>query len=286
MNRRLSTKTTWTVGEHRYDGRRTLIMGVVNVTPDSFSDGGQFLEPTVAIEHGLQMIEQGADFLDVGGESTRPGAPPVSEEDELRRVVPIIEALAARTDVPISIDTSKAAVARRACEAGAAIINDVTGLSGDVDMGRVVAETQASVCLMHMLGTPRNMQQNVHYSDVVSEVADTLRERVCAAEDCGIERERIVVDPGIGFGKHLEHNLALIRACGKISEQLERPVLMGVSRKSFIGTLTGRPVDRREFGTAAALTACVLAGAMVVRVHDVAAAYDAVAIADALRADA
>ena len=271
------------IGSTIYDFSRPLIMGVINTTPDSFSDGGQFLDPQAAIQHGLAMIDQGADILDIGGESTRPGSKSVDRDEELRRVIPVIEGLAAATHIPISIDTNKADVARAACDHGAAMINDVTALSGDPKMVDVVAETGAALCLMHMQGTPATMQNNVSYTDVCLDIEQALGQAIEVALKGGVDFERIVVDPGIGFGKQLEHNLALVQSCGLMAERLKRPILMGVSRKSFLGELTQRPVGQRTYGTAAAVTACILSGAQIVRVHDVAAARDVVAVAQALR---
>ena len=256
-------------------------MGVVNVTPDSFSDGGRYLDPEGAIQRGLSLVRDGADLLDVGGESTRPGSAPVSAEEELARVLPVLRGLAV-AGVPLSIDTSKAEVAAAACGAGATIVNDVTSLS-DPAMARVVAHAGASLCLMHMQGTPATMQEAPTYRDVVAEVGDALALAVERAVAAGVMAERIVVDPGIGFGKRLEHNLALVAACGTLMRRVGRPVLVGVSRKRFLGELTGRPVEDRRFGTAAAVTACVLAGARIVRVHDVAEMRDVVRVADAIR---
>ncbi len=261
---------------------RTLIMGVINVTPDSFSDGGRFLATRDAVDQGLRLVDDGADILDVGGESTRPGAAAVGVAEELARVLPVIRGLRERCDAPISIDTAKAAVAEAALEAGATMVNDVTAFNGDPAMAGVAAAADAWVCLMHMQGSPETMQEDPSYSDVVRQVTGHLAAAVDTAVQAGVVRERILVDPGIGFGKRLEHNLALIRACGAIGQDVGLPVLMGVSRKSFLKPLTGRPVDERLMGTAAAVTACILAGARVVRVHDVAALRDVVLVADAV----
>ena len=244
-------------------------MGIVNVTPDSFSDGGAHADTDAAVAHGLSLIADGADMLDVGGESTRPGAEPVTTEDELRRVIPVIEGLhATAPDAPISIDTAKSAVARRAIEAGAAIVNDITALRGDLAMARVVADSGAGVVLMHMLGSPRTMQNDPRYGDVVREVGDFLVGRAAEIETAGVERARIALDPGIGFGKTLAHNLELFR---RLPELIERgyPWLVGSSRKAFIGKVLDLPVGDRLEGTAATVAAAVLAGARIVRVHDV-----------------
>ena len=255
------------------------IMGIVNVTPDSFSDGGRFLEAEAAIGHGRELIAEGADLLDVGGESTRPGAPAVDAAEELRRVVPVIEGLAG-AGVPISIDTSKAAVAAAAIEAGAAIVNDVTALA-DPDMAPLCAERGVELIVMHMLGTPRTMQDDPVYDDVVGDVGDFLAERVGRAVAAGVEERLISVDPGIGFGKTLEHNLELLRRLGELLE-LGRPIVLGASRKAFIGKLTGREVDDRLGGSIAAAVLGAAAGAAVLRVHDVAATRDALRVATAI----
>lgn len=262
------------------------VMGILNVTPDSFSDGGQFIDVSRAVEHALRMIEQGAAMIDVGGESTRPGAAAVSEEEEIRRVVPVIEALVARTSVPISIDTSKAAVMSAALAAGASLINDVRALQepGALD---AAARTDAAVCLMHMQGQPRTMQHEPRYDDVVGEVTAFLEQRVAACLAAGIGRDRLVLDPGIGFGKRLEHNLDLLAhlpQLGRPGPNAGLPLLIGVSRKSMFQTLLGRPLEQRLAGGLAVATAAVLAGAAILRVHDVAETVDAVKVAQALRA--
>jgi len=257
-------------------------MGVINVTPDSFSDGGRYADSVAAVTHALRMIDEGAGLIDVGGESTRPGAPSVSVETEIERVVPVIEALAARTKIPISIDTSKPAVMTAAVHAGASMINDVRALREPGAM-QAAARTDAAICLMHMQGEPRTMQSDPRYSDVVAEVRDFLRERAEACLASGIAKNRLVVDPGIGFGKRLEHNLALLAGLPAVTA-LGWPVLIGVSRKSMLGTLLGRAVDERVAGGVAMATAAVLAGASIVRTHDVAATVDAVKVAVALRA--
>ena len=257
-------------------------MGVINVTPDSFSDGGRYVDSVAAVTHALRMIDEGAGLIDVGGESTRPGAPSVSVETEIERVVPVIEALAARTKIPISIDTSKPAVMTAAVHAGASMINDVRALREPGAM-QAAARTDAAICLMHMQGEPRTMQSDPRYSDVVAEVRDFLRERTEACLASGIAKNRLVVDPGIGFGKRLEHNLALLAGLPAVTA-LGWPVLIGVSRKSMFATLLGRAVDERVAGGVAMATAAVLAGASIVRTHDVAATVDAVKVAVALRA--
>jgi dihydropteroate synthase len=257
------------------------LMGVVNVTPDSFSDGGLYLEPGQAISHGLELAGQGADILDVGGESTRPGADPVSAEEELRRVLPVIEGLAvARPQVQISIDTTKAVVAAEAIRRGATMVNDVTALRSDPKMAEVIATADADCCLMHMLGDPRTMQLDPRYEDVVDEIKAFLEERLAFAVAAGIEEERIILDPGIGFGKTVEHNLELL---GRLRElvAIGRPVMIGTSRKSFLGRLTGRAVDERLAGTIASCVVAYARGARVFRVHEVAPVADALIVAAA-----
>ena len=254
------------------------IMGVVNVTPDSFSDGGRYLDAAVAIEHGLELEAEGAAILDVGGESTRPGAAPVSELEEVRRVIPVIEGLiAAGTKAQISIDTYKSRVAARALASGATLVNDVTAFRGDPEIAAVVAETKADCCLMHMLGDPRTMQQDPRYGDVVTDIKAFLEERMGFAIDSGIAEERILLDPGIGFGKTVEHNLELLRRLGEFLD-LGRPVVIGTSRKSFLGKITGREVDERVAATVATNVLAYERGARVFRVHDVAPVRDALAV--------
>jgi dihydropteroate synthase len=254
------------------------VMGVVNVTPDSFSDGGLFLDRKAALEHARELERQGAAILDIGGESTRPGASPVPEEEELRRVVPVMEALSqGGSRAQISIDTSKPAVARAALQAGATLVNDVTAFRGDPEMAELVAGGGADCCLMHMLGEPRTMQEDPRYEDVVSEVAAFLEERMEFAIAHGVPEERIMLDPGIGFGKTLTHNLELL---GRLDEvvALGRPVVIGTSRKSFLGRLTGRDIGDRVPATIATNVIAYLAGAQVFRVHDVGAVHDALAV--------
>lgn len=269
-------------GRHTLDLTQPLVMGILNVTPDSFSDGGKFIDPSRALEHARRMIEQGAGMIDVGGESTRPGAADVSEEEEIRRVVPVIEALAAGTSVPISVDTSKAAVMSAAVAAGASLINDVRALQEPGAL-EAAARTDAAVCLMHMQGQPRTMQHEPRYDDIVGEVTAFLEQRVATCVAAGIDRERLALDPGIGFGKRLEHNLALLAHLPEVG-RTGLPVLVGVSRKSMFQSLLGRPVEQRLAGGLAVATAAVLAGAAILRVHDVAETVDAVKVAQALRA--
>jgi len=258
-----------------------LIMGVLNVTPDSFSDGGQFFEPDKAIQHGLQMAADGAAIIDIGGESARPGSMAVSAEEQIKRVVPVIEALAKKIDVPISIDTRNYQVAEAALQVGAAMINDITAL-GDERLAQLAAKQQVPVILMHMQGTPATMQLEPKYNDVVSEVRQFLLDRAKRAQQFGIPKERIFIDPGIGFGKTLEHNLLILRNIDKFIATGYR-VLVGTSRKSFVGQITGRenPAER-IFGTAATVALCVAAGVSVVRVHDVAEMADVIKIVQAI----
>jgi dihydropteroate synthase len=258
------------------------VMGVVNVTPDSFSDGGAYLDSEAAVAHGLELVEEGAQILDVGGESTRPGAEPVGAEEELRRVLPVICGLTARgAQAQISIDTCKAEVAAAAIAAGARMLNDVTALRGDPAMAALAAEAGVEVCLMHMQGEPRTMQLNPHYDDVVGEVKAFLEARMAFAVAAGIAEERILLDPGIGFGKTLEHNLELLRRLDELVA-LGRPVVLGASRKSFLGRITGREDPaQRVAATVAVNVLGFLRGASVFRVHDVAATVDALKVAAA-----
>lgn len=256
-------------------------MGIVNVTPDSFSDGGQFLDPQAAVAHGVGLVDEGADILDVGGESTRPGAEPVAADEELRRVVPVIEGLAAAgTGAQISIDTTKVAVAEAAVDAGATFVNDVTAFRGDPEMAALVADRGLDCCLMHMRGEPRTMQDNPVYDDVVADVKAFLEQRLEVAVAAGIPEQRITLDPGIGFGKTLEHNLELLRRLDELVA-LGRPIVIGTSRKSFIGRLTGREVGDRLAGTIATNVLAWERGATIFRVHDVAPLADALAVAAA-----
>ncbi|MGH2528639.1 MAG: dihydropteroate synthase [Actinomycetota bacterium] len=274
-------KLVWRVGDRELDcSERTLVMGILNVTPDSFSDRGKFLDQRAAIEHGLRMVDDGADMIDVGGESTRPGSDPTSPEEERDRVLPVIETLASKMPVPISIDTRKPSVAKAALEVGATIVNDVSG-GLDPEMFDVVREAGAGVVLMHMRGEPKTMQEAPHYDDVVGEVHEYLGERIEAAAFAGIEPERLCVDPGIGFGKELEHNLTLTRHLDALLD-LGRPVLVGPSRKRFIGTLLDLPEDQRVEGTAGAVAWLVARGAHIVRVHDVKEMVRVVRVVDAI----
>ena len=265
----------WLVGSQRWEmSGPTKLMGIVNVTPDSFSDGGQFDSASAAVEHALRLIEEGADILDVGGESTRPGAAPVSLDEELRRVVPVVRELARQTQTPISIDTSKAEVAQQCLEAGAAIVNDISGLTFDADMPRVCREASCGVIVMHIQGTPQTMQTDPRYDDVVADLCQHFSRRLDELEAAGIARERIVLDPGIGFGKTAEQNLELLSHIANFHE-LGRPVLIGHSRKRFLKKVLGREVEERNAGTLGASLALAAQGTDILRVHDVRATRDA-----------
>lgn len=248
--------------------RRPCIMGILNVTPDSFSDGSRYLDLDRAEQRALQMVDEGADIIDIGGESTRPNVAPVDAEEELRRVIPVVERLAGRIPVPISVDTYKAVVAREALRAGAEIVNDISGLTFDPAMAAAVAEADAGLVVMHTRGRPDTMQQNTAYGNLVAEVLDSLRRSVSVAEAAGVFRDRIVVDPGICFAKSVQGNLEILRRLREFSV-LQLPLLIGTSRKSFIGTVLGRDVDERLFGTAATVSLAVANGASIIRVHDV-----------------
>ena len=261
-----SLKSSYRFGSVQYDlGARTHLMGILNVTPDSFSDGGKYYNHDLAVRRGLEMVEEGADFIDVGGESTRPGSDPVPVEEELRRTIPVIESLAKSAGIPISIDTTKSAVASHALDAGALVVNDISGLRFDPLLADVVARNQASLVLMHMGGTPKTMQEHPEYVDVMASIVEFLREQTRVAGQKGIEQ--ILVDPGIGFGKSVAHNTEIIRRLAELQE-LGYPVLIGPSRKSFIGKILDLPADERLEGTAAAVAAAIMNGAHVGRVHD------------------
>lgn len=262
--------------------RRPAIMGILNLTPDSFSDGGLIPDHQTAVRRAEQLVEAGADLLDLGGESSRPGADPVSIDEEIRRVVPVVEALAGRIGVPLSIDTTKAEVAQAALRAGAAVINDIQGLLGDDQMPRVVAESGAGVVLMHMQGSPRTMQANPTYADVVTEVYDALAFRIDRAESFGIERSRIAIDPGIGFGKTADHNWQLLSHLDRFAG-LGCALLIGTSRKRFLGALTGRDVSERMTASVVSSVLAIESGADIVRVHDVGPMADAVKVWSAMR---
>jgi len=251
-------------------GSRTHVMGILNVTPDSFSDGGLYANAERAFAHAREMATAGADIIDIGGESTRPGAEPLSEAEELRRIIPIIERVATELAVPVSVDTYKSSVARRALEAGASIVNDISGLRFSPDMARIAGDYGAAVVIMHIKGTPRDMQQNPVYDDVVDEVMSFLAEGIAIAVNAGVEREKILIDPGIGFGKTVEHNLTLLNRLDEF-RGLGRPIVLGTSRKKFIGASIGIPVpEQRDDGTAATVALGIERGASIVRVHDVA----------------
>ena len=262
-------------------GTNTHVMGILNVTPDSFSDGGNYLDVQQAIVHAETMVAEGATLIDIGGESSRPGASPVSVNEELARVLPVVRALADTVDVLLSIDTCKAEVARRALEAGAHVVNDITALCSDPNMAATVAEMEAGVVLMHMKGTPRTMQQAPEYNDVVNEVCAWLKKKIQNAEAQGIAPERIIIDPGIGFGKTTKHNLELLKRLSEF-RALKKPLLIGTSRKSFIGKILEVPVTERVEGTAATVCWAIAHGADIVRVHDVKANVRAAQMTDAL----
>lgn len=263
--------------------QKTHVMGILNITPDSFTDGGLFFSRDSAIEHGLRMVEEGADIIDVGGESTRPGSEPVEYEEEVRRIIPVIDALAKRVKVPISIDTYKADVAKRALDAGASILNDISGLRFDPEMPKVAAQYRVPVVLMHIKGTPENMQVNPEYEALIPEIVDYLRASIRLAIDSGVREEMIIVDPGIGFGKTFEHNLEILRNLHDFT-LLEKPLLVGPSRKAFIGKILGNASssERRE-GTAAAVAISIMNGANIVRVHDVKEMGRVARVADAIK---
>jgi len=260
---------------------QTHIMGVLNVTPDSFSDGGKFFKVEDAVNQGMKMAEEGADIIDVGGESTRPGSDPLPKEEELSRVIPVIRSLFKNTDVPISIDTYKAEVAKQALDAGAQMINDISALRFDPEMKKVASEYKVPINLMHIKGTPKNMQKNPWYEDVVSEITEYLNESIKIAKDAGIDPEKIIIDPGIGFGKRLEDNLNVLKNLKKLSI-LGCPILIGCSRKSFISKILDLPVEERLEGSLAALAVAVMNGANIVRVHDVKESRRAASLVDAV----
>jgi dihydropteroate synthase len=265
-------------------GRRTWVMGVLNVTPDSFSDGGRYLDPEAALAHGLALFEEGADILDVGGESTRPGdRKALTVEEEIRRVVPLIKALRDRGAGPLSVDTTKAAVAEAALDAGADLVNDVSGFTFDPALAPLVARRQVPAILMHLRGDFTAMHREPRYEDVMGEVVAELGQRIGAAEAAGVRRARLIVDPGVGFAKNAEHSLEVLRRLPEM-DALDRPILVGPSRKSFIGKVLDLPVGERLMGTAAAVAASVLAGAHMVRVHDVRAMVEVARMCDAIRA--
>lgn len=269
--------------DHRLNlSRRTHIMGILNVTPDSFSDGGLYLDTEKAVERALEIEKEGADIIDIGGESTRPGAIPLSPEEELSRVIPVIERLKSILKIPISIDTYKAPVAKEAIQAGASIINDISGLRYDPDMASVASEYGVPVVIMHIKGTPRDMQVNPVYQDLIGEILDYLKEGISIALKAGVDESRIIVDPGIGFGKTVEHNLEIINRLDEF-KSLGMPILFGPSRKSFIGKILDLPVDNRLEGTAAAVAIGIIKGADIVRVHDVRSMVRVARMSDAIK---
>lgn len=262
-------------------GLRTYVMGILNLTPDSFSGDGIYNDPGRAIEQAENMIAEGADIIDVGGESTRPGADPVGIAEEIKRVIPVVKELAKRTKVTLSIDTRKSEVALRALDSGASIINDITGLDQDSNMAPLVARYNAKVVIMHIRGTPQTMQQDPVYTDVIKEIIERLRYLVGRAEECGVKKENIIIDPGIGFGKTLEHNLEILHRLADF-KVLRKPMLIGTSRKSFIGNLLGAEPTERIFGTAASVAAAIKNGADIIRVHDVREMGQVAKVADAI----
>ncbi len=262
--------------------RRTAVMGVLNITPDSFSDGGKFLDPAKAIAHGIKLAQEGADILDIGGESTRPGARPITAQEEIDRVIPVIRGLRRAVFIPLSIDTYKAQVARAALEEEVDVVNDISALRFDPDMVSLVAEKRALVVLMHMQGSPQTMQQRPYYQNVLQEVKSFLLDRIRYAVERGVELEQIIIDPGIGFGKELRHNLELLRGLSALAS-LKRPILVGTSRKTFIGKILEVGTDDRLEGSLAAAVTSVLAGANMIRVHDVKETVRALRIVDAFR---
>ena len=260
----------------------TLMMGVLNVTPDSFSDGGKYFDVDRAVDYGLKMVEQGADIIDIGGESTRPGSEPVGFEEELRRVIPVIRKIRKKSSVCISIDTYKSNLALEAINSGADIVNDISGFTFDLDMVDVVRDSGTPVIIMHIKGTPRNMQKNPHYDDLIDELIKYFKERINFALKAGLNKDQIILDPGIGFGKRLDDNFEIIRKLKQI-DKLGYPILVGPSRKSFIGLTLDRPPDKLAEGTAAAVTASILNGARIVRVHDVLEMKRVITITDRIR---
>ena len=282
LDREASSTCFWKIGGRSLDiSRRACIMGILNVTPDSFSDGNRFFTTESAVERAFEMEDEGADIIDIGGESTRPYAQPVGPDEELRRVMPVIERLAGKLKIPVSIDTFKSAVAKEALAAGVEIVNDISALTFDDRMAEVVSSARAGLVLMHTRGRPADMQKDTAYPSIVSEVTDSLRKSLALAAEAGVEEERIVIDPGIGFGKSAEGNLEILRRLSELST-LGRPVLIGTSRKSFIGAVLGRCEGERIFGTAATVTVALANGASIFRVHDVREMRDTVDMAMAL----
>jgi dihydropteroate synthase len=272
----------WRLPRSRLPEGRVLLMAVLNVTPDSFSDGGRYAAKDAAVEHGLRLAAEGADLLDVGGESTRPGSAPVPLDEELSRTLPVVRELVLRARIPVSIDTTKAEVARAAIDAGAEVVNDVSGLRRDPALAAAVARSDAALCLMHSRGTPQDMQQRAAYGDLLGEVHDELLEALRRGLEAGVAEERIALDPGLGFAKTADHNWLLLRRLRELT-QLGRPLLVGASRKSFLGKLSGKPAAERLSASVAAAAVAALHGASLVRVHDVAATREALAVVDAVR---
>ncbi len=266
-NKFISSRTCRPKVGHRRESQKTLLMGILNRTHDSFYDGGRFLEKEAAISQVYKMVDEGADIIDIGGQSTRPGSNPVSREEELERVIPIIEEVANNIDAPISIDTYNHVVAEEAIKKGASIVNDITGLKGDPKMADIVAKYDAGIVLMHIKGTPKNMQDNPQYENLIEEIIEYLRDSIKIGMDAGISSDKMIIDPGIGFGKTVEHNLSIIKRLGEF-KVLDKPILIGVSRKSFIGAILNADKDRRLFGTAAACAISIANGANIIRVHD------------------
>jgi len=263
--------------------QKTYIMGILNVTPDSFSDGGQYFDKSAAIKRAIQMVEDGADIIDIGGESTRPGSQPLAIEEELRRTLPVIEALTKEIDIPISIDTYKSEVAKRALDAGAAMVNDISGLRFDPEMPKVVSAYKVPVVIMHIKGLPKDMQKNPVYEALIPEIMDYLRDNIRSAKESGIAEDMIIIDPGIGFGKTFEHNLEIIHNLYNFT-LLEKPVLVGLSRKAFIGKILGDvPAGERLEGTAAATAISIINGANIIRVHDVKEMVKVAKVANAVK---
>lgn len=268
-------------GKFQLNLNRPHVMGIVNVTPDSFSDGGKFAQTSLAVEHALKLVDEGADILDIGGESTRPNAVPVSLQEELDRVIPVIEALVSQVNIPLSIDTYKPQVMQAAIAAGASIVNDIRALQ-EADALNIVAASDAGVCLMHMQGTPQTMQINPQYNDVVAEVKAFLQQRLLMCEAAGIARDRILLDPGFGFGKTRAHNITLVQHLASFTS-LDQPVLVGLSRKSVLGQVTGHDVDARLYASVAASVISAMVGAKILRVHDVKATVEALKIVSAIQ---
>lgn len=263
-------------------GKRTLVMGILNRTPDSFSDGGMFMDESSAVKHARKLVSDGADILDIGGQSTRPGSKKITLEEELKRTIPLIKKISKELNIPISIDTSRHEVAFEAIRAGVSMVNDITGFKSDKKMAGVVSDSHVAISLMHIKGIPETMQKNIKYEDLVGEIKDSLRESIDIALSCGISEDRIVIDPGIGFGKTTDHNLDIISKLEEFKE-LKKPILIGVSRKSFIGNILGRDVNDRLMGTAASSVVAILNGANIIRVHDVKEMVDVVRMTDLLR---